>query len=609
MKFFKYILLFSLASIFIFSTSNFSSGWMKSQISNRDTNFIHNNSYSKRDSDWSKENVVVYHWRAEPDNLHPTNGKSLSRRVVMNYTQRFLVSLDYERLALRPDLIKTLPIESMDGLTYTYELRDEPRWDDGTQLSVDDVIFTLMAVKCPYTNNAWEKNYFEILKNITVDRKNKRKFYLHMKEKYIQNVVFLADMPIMQRKYFDPKNVLGKYKMEQFNDSEFVKTEHKDLEDWAKEMNDPKYGNDVNHLPGLGAYQVNSWDAKQQLTLTKKKEHWTYKLKNPDIYNVSYPDKIIFKIITDDNAIGLELKKQILDVSSWVSTKVLAELQKDSDFNRNYYSAFVPTFDYQYIGMNMKSEAVNRSPFFIDKRVRRAMALLIPIDQMNQVYFQGKAIRQNGLVSPLKRNVYDNSLDLLPFDIEKAKKLLDDAGWKDSDGDGTRDKTFDGTKTQFDFELLIISGTTITENMANDIQAAMMKVGIKMHIRSVEFVSFYDLVQQHNFDMYIGAWAGTVIADDYKQIWHSSSYPGGSNFVGFGNEKSDALIDSIRTTPNNAKRIPMEKRLQEIVYDEQPYIFLFSIPRKVVIHKRFANDDMYFEKPGVLLNNLKLIAQ
>jgi peptide/nickel transport system substrate-binding protein len=107
--------------------------------------------------------------------------------------------------------------------------------------------------------------------------------------------------------------------------------------------------------------------------------------------------------------------------------------------------------------------------------------------------------------------------------------------------------------------------------------------------------------------MFLGSWAGASIPDDFTQIWHTSSWATkGSNYVGFGNAQSDALIDSIKYELDDSKRIPMVKRLQAIIYDEQPYVFLFAAMRRVVIHNRFDNRDMYSERPGILLNRLKL---
>jgi peptide/nickel transport system substrate-binding protein len=109
--------------------------------------------------------------------------------------------------------------------------------------------------------------------------------------------------------------------------------------------------------------------------------------------------------------------------------------------------------------------------------------------------------------------------------------------------------------------------------------------------------------------MMLAATSGTYTSEDFTQIWHSSSWSSkGSNYSGFGNAASDALIDSIKYTLDDEQRGKMAKRLQAILYDEQPFIFLFASLRRNVIHKRFGNQDIYFERPGMMLSDLKLLS-
>lgn len=577
--------------------------------SNSDKRYILNPKPDKWMDDWSKENTVVFHWRGEPDNLHPTNGTSNPRRMIQDYTQRFLLNIDLQTLELRPDLVTKMPDVSPDGLTYTYELKSGITWDDGSELSVDDVIFSMKAQTCPQVNNPAYKALFEYMQSISKDPSAPNKFKVAFKRRFVFNVAMFGDIAILQEKFHDKDGVLKKYSIEQFLDPEFSKTSHADLDAWAKEFNDPKYGRDINYLNGLGPYKVTAWEDKSRLELTRKKNHWSQKLTAPGYYDAAYPEKIICRVITNENAIALELKNQTIDATAWISTHGLFELQKDSLFNRNYHSAFVHNFDWQYLGFNMKPESVNRSPFFTDKNVRRAIAHLIPCDDMNQTYLDGQAVRMSSAVTPTRKDVYDPKLKPIAYDIEKAKQLLDAAGWKDTDGDNVRDKVINGKKVQFEFELMIMTGNVAGENMAKDIKESLYKAGVVTNIRSLEFATFYQQLPMHEFDMYFGAWSGSAFPEDYKQLWHSEQWAnGGSNYVGFGSPKTDQLIDSIRVQIVDSLRHPMEKELMSAIYDEQPYVFLFMVPRKIAIHKRFDNANMYWEKPGLYLPALRLWA-
>ena len=561
------------------------------------------------DPNWSTENTVVFHVIGEPDDMHPTNGNSATKTFIHNYTQHYVMASDIVELkGGRPDVVKSDPIISEDELSFTYELRDEPTWDDGTQLTVEDVIFTFKANKCPLTNNPHAKPYLENVEDILVDPTNNRKFTFKMKKKYIQNIVFLTDYPLLQETYWDPNKTMRKYTFAQLDAADFNDKAGADIQAWATEFNDPKYSRKPEFLVGMGPYRFMDWKPGQSYTLVRKENHWTQKLTNPTVYETAYPEKIIFKSNTDPNSQGLEFKTQALDASTYLSTKKLMELQEDPNFNANYHSRFTNTYNYSYLGFNCRPDGVEHKKFFDDKRVRRAVAMLISIDELNLVLNNGKNKRMVGPVSPLKKE-YNHDLPLIDRDLEGAKQLLEEAGWTDTDGDNIRDKVIDGEKLSFEFDLNYMTTQVTWRDEAQMISEALYEAGLKCNIVPLDFAVLYDNARNHKFDAMLAAWAGSSVPEDFTQIWHTESWASkGSNFTGFGNAQSDALIDSIKYTLDMDERITMVRRLQEIIYDEQPYVFMFSSTRRNAIHKRFGNADMYFERPGVLINNFKLLS-
>ncbi|MBL0343321.1 MAG: hypothetical protein IPP71_22150 [Bacteroidetes bacterium] len=344
--------------------------------------------------DWSKENILVYHTIAEPDLLHPTNGTSSMRTDIFQFTQMFLIRLDFQTLQIAPGLLKAMPILSPDGLSYDCELRDEPRWDDGSKLTSNDVVFTVKASKCQLTDNPHAKSYWDNLKEIIVDASNPKKFKVVMKTPYMHNLIFWADWPIMQATFYDKNKSLEKFSFSQFNDSAFKADQSPELVEWANEFNSSKFSRELNFLTGIGMYKVEGWDPGQSVTLERKKNHWS--IASSSIYETSFPDKIIYRINKDPNAQALDFKAQVLDGSNLLATKTLLELQTDSNFNRNYNSRFTDSFNYTYIGMNMRPDGVLHKKFFTDKKVRRAMALLTPVDDLNKVINKGKNKRMVG---------------------------------------------------------------------------------------------------------------------------------------------------------------------------------------------------------------------
>src|SRR5205814_1882684 len=146
---------------------------------------------------------------------------------------------------------------------YTYELLDEAQWDDDSPITANDVVFTMKANKCPLVLNSTLRAYVQNIKTIRLDSLNPKKFTVMMKKKYVENINCLTSMPILSEKYFDPKNIMGHYTFEQFDDPSFKADEEKDLSAWSVEFNSGKYGTDLNFTYGSGPYKIVSWDKDQ----------------------------------------------------------------------------------------------------------------------------------------------------------------------------------------------------------------------------------------------------------------------------------------------------------------------------------------------------------
>ena len=258
--------------------------------------------------------------------------------------------------------------------------------------------------------------------------------------------------------------------------------------------------------------------------------------------------------------------------------------------------------------MNLRPDDKNRTPLFNDVTVRKAMAYLTPVNDLNTVINKGMNKRMVGPVSFLKSD-FDTTLKPIPYDLQFAIELLEEAGWTDSDGDNIRDKMIDGNKVNFEFEFNYMTNTPDWKDYATICKESYEKAGISVTLKPMDFTILVSNARDHDFDMMIGVWGQSAYPEDFTQLWHTKSWlSNGTNYPGFGNDETDALIDSIKVIIDPELRAPLVKRFQHIVYNDHPMIFLFSSLRKNVIHKRFGNAEMYFERPGILLNNLKLLS-
>ncbi|MCD6019738.1 MAG: extracellular solute-binding protein [Bacteroidetes bacterium] len=552
----------------------------------------------------TQSNVLVVHLMSEPEDMHPTNGASAVRAEINLYTNLSLLRVNYKTGELLPCLVKALPVVSLDGLNYNYELKNNMTWDDGTPITARDILFTAKASKCLYTNNPGFKPYWENILDIEEDPNDIRKFTVIMKRPYILNTWFWTDFPILQEAFYDKSKTLSKYKNAQLTDSVFLQTKP-DVKKWADEFNSSKYSTDPQFMNGGGPYKITKWDKGVSITLEKKKDHWSGNCKN-DWYCQANPDKIILKLNSNNASALLELKNGLIDVSTVIDYASFSELSKDENFKKNYLLKLADTYNYTYVAMNMKPDGQKHKKLFTDPDVRKAMAMLTPYEQINKTLYENHNKRVIGPISPNKPD-FNTALSPIAFDVEAAKDILDEAGWTDTDNDNIRDKMVDGEKVKMEFNINFIKGSKVWEDLGKQLSESMGKAGIYAMLNPLDYNGFFGAATGHDFDMIIGAWQSSAPPEDFSQLWHSSSWTNhGLNFTGFGTPQSDALIDSINTCINEPKRIELSKRFQQLVYDEQPYIFMFTQTRRVIVSKKWDNLEIYTEYPGVLLNTLKL---
>ena len=566
---------------------------------------LNNKDISGEIVDSRKENIVIQHISAQPDGLHPYNSNSSFRTFIFQYTQKTLIKLDMKSLEYIPHLVENMAEISEDGLKYTYKIKKGIKWDDGTLLTAKDVEHSVKTMLCPLTNNtAFRSNYSTVIKSIELFPEDPLKFTMHAKKLHVENKFVFSELYLQQKDIWDPNAILDEISFENLHSKDFDKyivTEQ--LIEFFNDFNKDDYSYIPHLLQGLGAYQVTDWEKGQYIIIERKNDWWGKS--DTSIYNTSFPDKIIFKIITDKVSVELALKNETIDVSTAIDTKTLMDLKEREDFNQNYTSDFIDRYAYSYLGMNTKPDGIERKKFFIDKEVRRAIAYTVPVDELIETIILGKANRQAAQISHLKKT-YNDTLKLIPLDIEKAKQLLEKNGWIDTDGDNIRDKIVDGEKLQFSFELSYMSSPT-SKVIAHLIKESMYKAGIEAVPTPMDFTLFYNNAQAHKFDAMMGGWGGSGAYSNPMQLWHTSSwFTKGSNFCGFGDAESDELIEEANTSLDFEKHKEALWRLQAKIYDEQPYVFLYSTKNKIAIHNRFDNKYMYTERPGVILNNLKL---
>ena len=225
---------------------------------------------------------------------------------------------------------------------------------------------------------------------------------------------------------------------------------------------------------------------------------------------------------------------------------------------------------FSYLGWNC------RRPLFTDARTRQAMSYLFPKQRIIRDVFMGMGQPVLSDVHP-DSTAYNHDLQPYAYDPAKAKALLAEAGWSDSDGDGLLDRLVDGKRQTFRFAVKYYANSPEWDNTLAIYRTELKSVGIELEAKSLEWKELIRVYEDRDFDAVVGTWQMSFDLDFY-QLWHSSQIdaPGGSNHCGFNDPEVDRLALALREEFDYAKRQAIIKRVQERINELQPYTFFMS---------------------------------
>jgi peptide/nickel transport system substrate-binding protein len=551
----------------------------------------------------AKEFTVRVLLRGNPDGLNVLLAQSsLATEILDPNIHCGLLDMNPKTFELQPYLAKAQPVitELKDGrMSMSYEIREEAVWDNGSPITGEDYVFTIKTIKNPKTNAVTTRTFVEFIDDIIIDPNNLKKFSIICNKRYLLAKAATGTMPLLPSYFYDKQGLMADFSISELNDPANLDRLSKDprIIDFAEDFNE-NYNHDPEKIVGAGPYQVTTFTNGQHIKLARKKNWWGDKV---DVdYISAYPTKIHFKIIEDDNNALLSLKERELDVMTYIPSDKFLELKESKRALEAFNFSTPDAFGYRYIGMNMEK------PKLSDIRVRKALAHLVDKKYLVEQVSSGLATAVNGPVSHLKKS-YNKNIPSLDFDIKKANALLDEAGWIDTDGDNIRDKVVGGQKLSLSLKFLYPQGKQLYKDIGQVFKDEAIRAGVEIVMVSTETAVMIEDLKKRKFDLTCLGWSQSPVPDDFKQIWHTASNTyEGNNLVGFGNEESDQLIEEIRITMDEEKRNQMYFRFQEIVADQQPYVFLFSPKSCMAISKRFKNSDAVPLRPGYFVRYFEL---
>lgn len=464
------------------------------------------------------------------ETLNPIFSESALSQEIAHLMLLGLADLD-KNSEFKPELAESWQ-SSEDYLKLTYYLHKDLKWSDSNPISAYDVKFTYDLLMDTLVASP-RQSACDFIKSVTIV------------DSYTVTFEFTEAYPTQ---IFDTAGeILPKHILENVD---------------RKEIKNHEFG----RMPvASGPYKLKKWISQQYLELVPNENFYGKR---------AYLEQVVFKIVPDKTNLMMQLKSGEIDM---VSDLPVAEIEsvKDNKSGLNIYQ--VDGRVYYYIGYNEKNT------LFSDKAVRRALTMAIDRNKIIEALLYGYGRPCLGPLAPMVKWAFNDKVEAIEFNPENATKELQKAGWKDSNNDGVLDKN--GKK--FEFTLSSATGNQLKADVAVIVQEQLSKIGIKVNIDMLEWTTFIEQIQGKNFDACVNGWSTPYYVDP-TPVFHSGSTEM-FNFVSYANPKVDELIEKGRVEMNQKVAAGIWKEFHQILYEDQPYTFLFWIDNAVAVKTRFKN--------------------
>jgi len=493
--------------------------------------------------------TLVVGYMADMGNLISIVNDSASTTNILSNLSYPLIKSDFDCSLKKLPGLATDWKWSDDGKTLSMTLRDDLTYQDGTKVTADDVAFTWELISDPEVASP-RISYVE---RMTKDGRPKviddTHLEWHFTEAYDRDsqMSHASSMPLL------PRAKLGT-------------ADRKTLR-----------GHQMSKEPlAYGPWKLAKWEPNTRIVLEPND-----KFTGP-AEDRAHLNRVIFKILPEYTTRLIELQGGKIDMMEDINVPDVDKLRKENPEIKLVRRGWRNN---DYIAWNMTK------PMFADKRVRTALAHAVDVNGMIEKMLTsetGEAFARPGVgtITPALCGVHNDDIVPLSHNLEKAKELLAEAGWVDTDADGILDK--DGER--FEFLLSTNNGNKRRADIQIRVQAQLAKIGVKVNLEKQEMNTFYENLRKKDYDAGVAGWSSSLFIDP-ESIWHcdTDTRKYEFNFVGYCNPEVDKLIEKGLTTADPKEAAPIWKEMQAKIYEDQPYLFLWWMDEIVGIHERFES--------------------
>jgi peptide/nickel transport system substrate-binding protein len=414
---------------------------------------------------------------------------------------------------------------SDDGLTYTFKLNPDAKWQDGVDVTADDVAFSFDAILDPNLNSQYRSQVREVVKSYRVVDADT--FEITATDRF---VTFLYNGP--GAVFIVPKHIWGSVPFEQ----------------WS--FDGGSTGEDLSRVVGTGPFLFKAWEPGQRVTLAKNASYYD---------TVPSIDEFVMVVQPETDTIVRSLESGDVDIIEVLPASDTATIQNTPGLTVAIYDIYSIT----YFMMNMDGQRV---PAFSDQRVRQAMYQALDRQSITNNIFLGYGEPAVGTQPPLSPS-YDPSQmqPSYPYDPAAAKQLLTEAGWTDTNGNKIVDK--DG----HDLKLTItyVGGDSTVDSMLSYMQEAWKQIGVSVELQNISGDLLLQQLTDRNFDMSVIL---INLPPDGSQglLFTCDAMTTGFNFSSYCNKDYDALDARQLREFDPAKRVQMQIQLSQLIWQDLP---------------------------------------
>ena len=421
------------------------------------------------------------------------------------------------------------------------------KWSDGQPVTIDDYIFAYQAIgNKDYTGVRYDDDYKNVVGMEEYhDGKADSVSGLEKVDDYTVKIHFKEMSPSMQLAggsvcaYIMPKHIFKDIPEAEWEKSEYVRG---------------------TKFVGLGQFKIESIVAGESVTLVPNEHYFR---------GVAKVDKVVMEVVSPDNIVS-EMKAGNYDIATMPNSQY--EAYKDLT-NVTFLGSQASA--YEYIGFHLGKydketgkNVTDPNAKMSDVNLRQAMAYALDIDAAGQNLYNGLQHSSNSIIIPFFKDVYNKDQEGFSYNPEKAKQLLDEAGYKDVDGDGIRENK-DGSKLTINFAAR--TRDEANESLVQQYLNWWKEIGLNVTLytgRTIELNSFYDKVQADDpeIDVFAAGWSTGYDPNPSGLFGETAQF----NFERYVDAEGTAIMDKISSTESfdSAKNVEFYKEWQQYVHDK-----------------------------------------